>query len=401
MFAERKEKIISSFIVIGLTISLLVAGPSYPVAAADPGLYLADLIPVGYEQVLGEYQYIHIKSKVIKNQTYDKSFCLDWNQETGSEEKLEFQLGYNYENLKALAGVSDGSESDYRGRAAIYGDGVLLFDSGSLGLWQTQDVNIPLTNVMRLEIRLSHTGEGRNVNSDEGIVLASPFITIKDTTKPNVRVSVPLLSSDTSTSTQFPVTYSVSDPAPASGIASWKLEIREGANGTWSEWRTGTTGISATDYFMGTKGKTYYFRVSAVDQKGNSATSSEAVITVPLDQNSMKYSLGWAAQKNKRFYGGSIRKSKRKGAWAVCSFSGSEVYVIACKNSWSGRADTYVDGIYQKTVELYSPSKKYRQTVFSKSLPDGNHTIKIVVKGTKSRRSSNTWVELDAIGVKK
>jgi hypothetical protein len=49
-----------------------------------------------------------------------------------------------------------------------------------------------------------------------------------------------------------------------------------------------------------------------------------------------------------------------------------------------GQADVYIDGVLDKTVNLYAPTRSVGVGVYTKSvLPAGNHTLKIVTKNTK------------------
>lgn len=67
------------------------------------------------------------------------------------------------------------------------------------------------------------------------------------------------------------------DDGDGSGIASYDVEVRDGAGGSWSVWLPGTTSTSAL--FTGEAGHTYYFRSRATDNVGWDEESSE----VPAD----------------------------------------------------------------------------------------------------------------------
>ena len=71
----------------------------------------------------------------------------------------------------------------------------------------------------------------------------------------------------------FPVTWSGSDEG--FGIAGYDVQVRDGADGTWTDWLTGTTALSAT-YTAVESGHTYYFRSLAYDQAGNVETDLPA-----------------------------------------------------------------------------------------------------------------------------
>jgi uncharacterized repeat protein (TIGR01451 family) len=65
--------------------------------------------------------------------------------------------------------------------------------------------------------------------------------------------------------TAFTVTWSGQDAW--SGIATYDVQVRDGAEGTWIDWLTGTTATSGI--FTGTHGHTYFFRARARDLAGN------------------------------------------------------------------------------------------------------------------------------------
>ncbi len=65
----------------------------------------------------------------------------------------------------------------------------------------------------------------------------------------------------------FEVSWQGSDAAPGSGLAAFDVQMRDGYQGAWQSWFTGTTDTSAT--FAGHRGHTYFFRVAARDVAGN------------------------------------------------------------------------------------------------------------------------------------
>jgi Tol biopolymer transport system component len=64
----------------------------------------------------------------------------------------------------------------------------------------------------------------------------------------------------------FPVQWNGKDTGNA-GVASYDLQYRDGANGTWTRWFTATNQTAAT--FTGQYGHTYYFRSRARDYANN------------------------------------------------------------------------------------------------------------------------------------
>ncbi len=82
------------------------------------------------------------------------------------------------------------------------------------------------------------------------------------------------------------------------------------------------------------------------------------------------------------------------------TFTGTAVQWIAPTASNHGIADVYLDGKQVATVDGYSPSTNFQQVMYSASgLPNGSHTLKIVVSGQKNPASGGTYVSLDAINL--
>ena len=67
--------------------------------------------------------------------------------------------------------------------------------------------------------------------------------------------------------TTFTVSWRGSDSSPGSGVASYDVQVRDGAAGVWTDWITGTLSTSAA--FSGQRGHTYFFRSRARDLAGN------------------------------------------------------------------------------------------------------------------------------------
>ena len=65
---------------------------------------------------------------------------------------------------------------------------------------------------------------------------------------------------------QFTVYWTGSDTG-GSGLKSYDIQIREGAAGTWTNWKTNTSDTSAS--YTGVGGRAYYFRARARDHAGN------------------------------------------------------------------------------------------------------------------------------------
>lgn len=81
------------------------------------------------------------------------------------------------------------------------------------------------------------------------------------------------------------------------------------------------------------------------------------------------------------------------------AFRGSYIEWVGAKGPDYGMADVYIDGVLvQANVDSYNPSFQTQATLFSKGgLSQGNHTIKVVVKGNKNSASTGNKVACDAL----
>ncbi|SFA74993.1 Alpha-L-fucosidase [Cohnella sp. OV330] len=86
------------------------------------------------------------------------------------------------------------------------------------------------------------------------------------------------------------------------------------------------------------------------------------------------------------------------GSFAEASFTGTSVEWVGKLDADHGKADVYIDGTLDRTVDLYSPNRHTGITVYNKQgLSGGNHTIKIVARSDKNVIATNYYVEVDAL----
>ncbi|KQQ11123.1 hypothetical protein [Rathayibacter sp. Leaf296] len=108
----------------------------------------------------------------------------------------------------------------------------------------------------------------------------------------------------------------------------------------------------------------------------------------------------WSSLSSSADNGGSISYSTSVGASAALTFSGTKVSWVSRRTSSSGTNEVYLDGVLVTTVDRYSASTKYNQTVWtSDALPAGTHTITIKRGSTRNAASSGSNLILDAIVV--
>jgi beta-galactosidase GanA len=92
--------------------------------------------------------------------------------------------------------------------------------------------------------------------------------------------------------------------------------------------------------------------------------------------------------------------SNTAGDSVTVPFTGGSIRWISSKDANHGIADVYLDGTKVATVDGYAPSKVNQQVFYAADgLPDGQHTLRIAVTGTRNPAASGTFVVVDAIDV--
>jgi beta-galactosidase GanA len=121
------------------------------------------------------------------------------------------------------------------------------------------------------------------------------------------------------------------------------------------------------------------------------------------DTTDLQYAgTGWSHVANQSYTGGDYKNtesfSNQAGDSMTAQFNGTAVRWIGSKTNNHGFADVYVDGMKMATVDC--SGSQSQAVLFSKTgLPDGPHTLKIVVDGTHASGSTDNFVSIDAIDV--
>jgi hypothetical protein len=98
----------------------------------------------------------------------------------------------------------------------------------------------------------------------------------------------------------------------------------------------------------------------------------------------------WVERRMADSYEGLTLESASGGDSVEFSFVGADVYWRAVRSPESGKADVYLDGVWRKTVDCYSPqSTSCEQFAYIRTGldPQARHTLKIVVRGEKHPQS--------------
>jgi hypothetical protein len=188
------------------------------------------------------------------------------------------------------------------------------------------------------------------------------------------------------------INYSASD---ASGIKAYNVWFQTNG-GDWTDVSSRVSSPTSTSITASlTRGVTYNFAFRAQDTQGNWSEFKTANVTPKVYDNASYTTLstGWKTVAWASAFNGSQVTSGTAGAWAKYSYTGRSFSLVATKASNRGQAYIYVDGVYKKTIDLYSATTMARSVVYSLySTSSTQHTVTVKVAGTSGR----PYVDLDA-----
>ena len=85
------------------------------------------------------------------------------------------------------------------------------------------------------------------------------------------------------------------------------------------------------------------------------------------------------------------------GARATFTFNGTVARWIAYRDSGSGIANVYVDGMLQQQVDAYVQGSQAQTVMFTTpNLEPGTHTLTIEVSGSRNPSAQSNWIWVDA-----
>jgi hypothetical protein len=149
---------------------------------------------------------------------------------------------------------------------------------------------------------------------------------------------------------------------------------------------------SAAAVFNLERNHTYQFAARAVDTDGiwSDWAYGKAFHLGEYQENhaaaNPSYAGTWTRSAWQPAVDGFLSVSGTAGDAASFSFTGRNVAWIASRATNRGQARVYVDGVLEKTVDLYAASNQPRAIAFSRSwASSGAHTIRVEVVGTAGR----------------
>jgi hypothetical protein len=132
-------------------------------------------------------------------------------------------------------------------------------------------------------------------------------------------------------------------------------------------------------------------------QQNSISPATSATITNNSDSAIFFFGNWWLNQHAPGFHSGDYKSSNIQHNRCVFNFKGSSIKWIGSKNNNQGFADVYVDNVFQKTVDSYSPTLVKGAILFELTgLPtDKLHTITIEVRKDKNANSIGNYQVVD------
>jgi hypothetical protein len=199
----------------------------------------------------------------------------------------------------------------------------------------------------------------------------------------------------TSGRTATAVRFSWLPAGDATGVTGYDVQLRTDS-GAYLTIRATSPALTITRTLA--YGHGYRLRVRSIDGAGNAGAwvTGPPLIVHAWQTPSFTYRDPWKVVLATTSAGTGYRYSTMKGATASIRVTARNVAWLAPKNSSSGRAAVYIDGVYVTTVNLYSATNRTRQVVFASSFATSSqHVITIRNLGT----AGHSRVNLDALVV--
>lgn len=120
-------------------------------------------------------------------------------------------------------------------------------------------------------------------------------------------------------------------------------------------------------------------------------------VTIDDASSAVTYNGTWSAVKNDRiYYGNTCHYGNSADGYFQSSFSGTGINWYGLKNNDLGIADVYIDNVRKASVDCYGTKRAVNKLFSVAGLESGNHTIKVVVTGTKNAASTGTYIVHDS-----
>jgi hypothetical protein len=121
--------------------------------------------------------------------------------------------------------------------------------------------------------------------------------------------------------------------------------------------------------------------------------------TTTTQDTSTKITYGWWSGKTSTSASGGTYRIASSAGPASFTFNGTRVDWITATGPSYGKAEVYLDGVDQGTVDLYSPTTQWKTAKSYTASSSGQHTLTIQVLAQKNTASTGKAVILDAFVV--
>ena len=240
-------------------------------------------------------------------------------------------------------------------------------------------------------------GTAKVIASARGIQGAATVTVRQDSFPPVARApSSALLAARQAGAATFPVR--VTWPAATDegrGVVGYELERLRGSS--WVSVPLATA-MDTSAIVPLAPGQVHRFRVRATDRAGNVGAWAPAaafrLVAVQETSAAVHRTGHWTTVSSPSFSGRAEIASQVAGASARITFTGDRVAWVSTVGPTRGQARVYVDGAYDRTVDLRAAAIVARQIVYVRSwTTPGKHTLEIRVVGTSGRPR----VDVDAL----
>jgi hypothetical protein len=121
------------------------------------------------------------------------------------------------------------------------------------------------------------------------------------------------------------------------------------------------------------------------------------VARVELDQPAWSWKGGWSTQTLKNDWSSwKVKRAAAAGDEATFAFEGTGVAIVGTMTQDGGRADVYLDGARKGEIDAWIPEGTYDNDYWHVTgLPNGKHTVRIVVRADADGRSRGRQVQLE------
>ena len=216
-----------------------------------------------------------------------------------------------------------------------------------------------------------------------------------DTTAPAVELSSPRLGSTSYRRGRFFVHWRGTDAG--TGVASYRLQVRRLGRRTASYHTIGRALTGNRIRFRGTPGRTYQFRIRAVDRAGNLSPYTTSTTVMPVNETAGSYR-GFRSLRRPNAYLGTFRRARQRGASMQWDYRGGTFYLVGLKSQRGGKARVTIDG-RSRVIDTYASRTRQRAVLFSQEVQrTRRHRVTVRVLHRKRRASKGFYVQIDALG---